>query len=100
MSEKEINGLKTEEKIELIGLCQKLVPLGAVEFANELEEIIDKHIINDNEKIGVVTETIQLTEKNLKNLKEGHITTLNIMINCPNLDKYIPHLFILKPPKK
>lgn len=38
--------MNTEDKLKLIGLCQKLVPLGAVELADDLEEIIDKQIAN------------------------------------------------------
>jgi hypothetical protein len=39
-----INGLNTKDKLKLIGLCQKIVPLGAVELADDLERVIDRDI--------------------------------------------------------
>lgn len=42
--------MNTEDKLDLIGICQKLVPLGAVELADDLEEIIDKEIKKSERK--------------------------------------------------
>lgn len=36
--------MNTEDKLKLIGKCQKLVPLGAMELADDLEKTIDKFL--------------------------------------------------------
>lgn len=42
--------MNTEDKLKLVGLCQKLVPLGACELADDLEEIIDKQVAKEKKK--------------------------------------------------
>ena len=71
MSEKEINGLKTEEKLKLVDICQKLIPLGAVELADDLEEIIDIYILNKHVEVKHVGKQKMISDKEIeKTLKE------------------------------
>lgn len=42
--------MNTEDKLKLIGLCRKLVSLGSMELADDLEEIIDKQVAKEKKK--------------------------------------------------